>query len=74
MLKKVETISPGTTSAKSNEMNFTDDMDLLNKMSQLNNELVNTQRVLLKKNEEISHLNKKLSAANTNLEQLMSAL
>jgi light-regulated signal transduction histidine kinase (bacteriophytochrome) len=40
-------------------------------MSQLNNELVNTQRMLLKKNEEISYLNKKLSAANTNLEQLM---
>lgn len=71
MLKKVETISPVTAPAKSGEMNFTDDIELLNKMSQLNNELVNTQRTLHKKNEEISKLNKKLSAANTNLEQLM---
>ena len=71
MLKEVETISPGTTSAKSMEMNFTDDVDMLNKMSQLNNELVNSQRMLLKKNEEISYLNKKLSIANVNLEQLM---
>jgi chemotaxis family two-component system sensor kinase Cph1 len=71
MLKKVETISPGKEPAKSVETNFTDDGELLNKMSQLNNELVNTQRILLKKNEEITHLNKKLSAANTNLEQLM---
>jgi light-regulated signal transduction histidine kinase (bacteriophytochrome) len=71
MLKIVETISTGEASAKSGETNFTNDIDLLNKMSQLNNELVNTQRILHKKNEEISYLNKKLSIANVNLEQLM---
>lgn len=71
MLKKVETITPGKEPANSIETDFTNDTDVLNKMSQLNNELVNTQRLLLKKNEEISYLNKKLSAANTNLEQLM---
>ncbi|MDQ3551870.1 MAG: ATP-binding protein [Bacteroidota bacterium] len=71
MLKKVETITPGKEPANSIETDFTNDIDVLNKMSQLNNELVNTQRLLLKKNEEISYLNKKLSAANTNLEQLM---
>ncbi len=69
MLKKVEIISLGKVSTESIEMNVTDDIDLLNKMSQLNNELVNTQRMLLKKNEEISYLNKKLSIANVNLEQ-----
>lgn len=71
MLKKVETITPGKEPANSIETDFTNDIDVLNKLSQLNNELVNTQRLLLKKNEEISYLNKKLSAANTNLEQLM---
>jgi light-regulated signal transduction histidine kinase (bacteriophytochrome) len=71
MLKKVETITPGKEPANFIETDFTNDIDVLNKMSHLNNELVNTQRLLLKKNEEISYLNKKLSAANTNLEQLM---
>ncbi|HEV8083878.1 MAG TPA: ATP-binding protein [Chitinophagaceae bacterium] len=71
MLTKVETISLAKESPKTMEPDFTNDIDVLNKMSQLNNELVNTQRILFKKNEEISHLNKKLAAANTNLEQLM---
>ncbi len=58
--------SPGDT-----EHHFRNDESLLNKMTALNNELVNTQRALFKKNEEISGLNKKLTAANVNLEQLM---
>ncbi|MEP6747356.1 MAG: ATP-binding protein [Bacteroidota bacterium] len=71
MLTKVETIRPGEESAKNIEPDFSNDTDLLNKMMQLNNELVNAQRTLVKQNEEISGLNKKLSAANINLEQLM---
>lgn len=71
MLKKVETINPAKESPKIMEPDFTNDIDVLNNISQLNNELVNTQRILFKKNEEISGLNKKLSAANINLEQLM---
>ncbi|MEO8111366.1 MAG: ATP-binding protein [Ginsengibacter sp.] len=67
----IKTIIPGEDSTEPVETDFNNDIELLNKMTQLNNELVNTQRTLIKKNEEISHLNKKLSAANTNLEQLM---
>jgi len=47
------------------------DIDLLDNMSKLNNELVNAQRTLLKQNEEISQLNRKLSTANVSLVQLM---
>ncbi|MEO8764383.1 MAG: ATP-binding protein [Ginsengibacter sp.] len=43
--------------------------DILNKMTALNNELVNTQRTLVKQNGEISRLNKKLLIVNTDLEQ-----
>jgi len=70
MLTKEETINPGKDSPKM-EPDFNNDIELLNKMTQLNNELVNAQRTLQKKNEEISRLNKKLFAANTNLQQLM---
>ncbi|MEP7108976.1 MAG: ATP-binding protein [Ferruginibacter sp.] len=43
--------------------------DALNKMTELNNELVNTQRILAKQNAEISRLNQKLLTVNTDLEQ-----
>ena len=71
MLKKVETISPDEELANSIVTDFANNAELFNKMSQLNNELANTQRTLHKKNEEISYLNKKLSIANVNLEQLI---
>lgn len=71
MLKKVETVNPTKESPKIMEPDFTDDTDVLSSISQLNNELVNTQRILFKKNDEIVSLNKKLTAANVNLEQLM---
>ncbi|MEP6677516.1 MAG: ATP-binding protein, partial [Ferruginibacter sp.] len=71
MLTKIETIIPDEESTKPVETEFNNDLELLNKMSLLNNELVNTQRTLIKKNEEVSQLNKKLSAANINLEQLI---
>ncbi|MEO6405866.1 MAG: ATP-binding protein [Ferruginibacter sp.] len=74
MLTKIETIIPGEELAKAIEFNFSNEVDFLNKMTELNNELVNTQRTLVKKNEEISYLNKKLTSANTHLEELMYVL
>ncbi len=71
MLENEDIMSQGKIPAKPGEIDFTGDENLLNQMSQLNNELINTQRILLKKNEEISYLNKKLSTANVHLEQLM---
>ena len=43
--------------------------DILNEMTMLNNELVNTQRTLVKQNAEILRLNKQLQLTNANLEQ-----
>ena len=42
---------------------------LLDEMTSLNNELVNTQRILVKKNIEIEKLNRQLMSANIELEQ-----
>ncbi|MEO8415721.1 MAG: ATP-binding protein [Ginsengibacter sp.] len=68
---KAETVKPDKESSEIAKSDFSNDEDLFNKMMELNNELVNTQRILFKKNEEISGLNKKLTAANVNLEHLM---
>lgn len=43
--------------------------DFLNELTLLNNELTNTQRILVKKNMEISLLNAQLKSANAELEQ-----
>jgi len=43
------------------------DEAILNDMTQLNNELVNTQRLLVKQNDEITKLNKELNAVNADL-------
>lgn len=48
------------------------DENLLNEMSLLNNELVNTQRELEKKNSEIEHLNSQLKKTNLELQQFAS--
>lgn len=48
-------------------------IDFLNEMTSLNNELINTQRILVKKNLEITRLNAQLKAANTELEQFSYA-
>jgi len=45
------------------------EVDMLNELTQLNNELVNTQRMLSKKNAEINTLNIQLHSINTDLEQ-----
>lgn len=46
--------------------------DILNEMSLLNNELVNTQRDLAKKNAEIEKLNSQLNKSNSELQQFAS--
>lgn len=45
------------------------EVDMLNELTQLNNDLVNSQRMLSKKNAEINTLNKQLQSINTDLEQ-----
>ena len=45
------------------------DVDVLNYMTLLNNELVNTQRTLIKQNTEITRLNDELQHINAELEQ-----
>lgn len=44
-------------------------IDSLNELSRLNNEMVNNQRILIKKNAEITKLNDQLKKANQELEQ-----
>ena len=65
MLKHLHPVSVQT------EPPATGDTEMLDKLSRLNNELVNAQRSLQKKNEEISNLNIELSQANAHLQQLM---
>ncbi|MEO7767789.1 MAG: ATP-binding protein [Ferruginibacter sp.] len=47
--------------------------DIFNEMTKLNNELVNTQRQLMKQNAEISRLNNQLRNTNADLEQFTYA-
>lgn len=47
-----------------------ENIDALSELSQLNNEMANTQKALIKKNAEITKLNYQLKKANQELEQL----
>jgi signal transduction histidine kinase len=64
-------ISEKSLSELKKKQRFTDE-DVLNEMTLLNNEAINTQRQLKKQNEQVTKLNTTLQRVNTDLEQFTS--